>query len=416
MRDIGGDDPPNIVMINSGKTEAVAELRKIVGDLDISVITEPAYGHMYGEAEAVYFVEDIADLTAMRDLALELHRKRPIDFIISPSERSMLAGGFLRSYLGLDGQGAEVANAFSNKAQMKKLLGDAGIPVAPFRAVAGIHQLSFAADEVGFPVVVKPAFGTGSMNTYRVDSAEDLATLLGGPAAEAILAAHSLVLVEKYIPMQGEYTCDAVVIDREVRASVVSRYFDPLLGRTGMTAGAFTLDEGDRDVVDIRELHRRTVSALGLKGGVTHMELFKVAEGFLVGEIACRPGGVGVPANALAATGLDLWQAFYRDALGMDMSPVVERLHRPDGVKFWTELPASPGRITAMTTREQLLSLPDVTDVKLMATPGDTISSRMHSSSTTGLIFLELPSSRRDEVDAHLRLIEETFHLEVASS
>ncbi|MEE1750533.1 ATP-grasp domain-containing protein [Streptomyces sp. NPDC006641] len=380
--------PAYVLMVNSGKAEAVDRLRAVAPDAEIDVITESAYARMYAPDVRLHFVDDIADLTAVRRVALDLLARQPIDHVVAPSERSLPAGGYLRSFLGLGGIGFETANRFSHKAVMKSTLAAAGLPVAPYRVIGSLAQAPAAAAELGWPVVLKPALGTGSMNTFAVSSERELTALLDSPAADGLRRAACPLLVERFVEMEGEYHCDGVVSDGTVEFASVQRYFMPLLGCTDDFTGSYLLPEEDPDVAAVRELHRATVDALGLESGVTHMELFRTGNGFVIGEISCRPAGGGIVDAVKMKYGIDLWQVFMDTALGRPAGVRGPVAPLREGTIANCDLPVRPGRVVRVSTPDELAAVPDVIEARMSTRVGDVISPRLHSASTTGLVFL----------------------------
>ncbi|MFG3525902.1 ATP-grasp domain-containing protein [Streptomyces sp. NPDC047917] len=380
--------PAHILMVNSGKAEAVDRLRAVAPDAEIDVVTESAYARMYAPDVRLHFVDDIADLTAVRRVALDLMSRRPVDHVVAPSERSLPAGGYLRSFLGLGGIGFETANRFSHKAVMKSALAAAGLPVAPYRVIGALAQAPAAAAELGWPVVVKPALGTGSMNTFAVSSDRELAELLASPAADGLRRAACPLLVERFVEMEGEYHCDGVVSEGNVEFAAVQRYFMPLLGHTDDFTGSYLLPEEDPDVAVIRDLHRATVDALGLENGVTHMELFRTGDGFVIGEISCRPAGGGIVDAVRMKYGIDLWRVFMDTALGRPAGVSGPVAPLRDGIIANCDLPVRPGRVVRISTPDELAAVPDVIETRMSTRVGDVIGHRLHSASTTGLVFL----------------------------
>src|SRR6185503_13352964 len=89
--------------------------------------------------------------------------------------------------LGIDGLGAEAARNFRDKARMKTVLENAGLPCARHRlAHTRTEALEFARD-AGFPLVAKPQAGAGAKNTFRVDSAPQLEDVLTGMGSGPVL-------------------------------------------------------------------------------------------------------------------------------------------------------------------------------------------------------------------------------------
>jgi hypothetical protein len=194
--------------------------------------------------------------------------------------------------------------------------------------------------------------------------------------------------VERFVDMEGEYHCDGVVRDGRVEFAAASRYFMPLLGNIDAFTGSYLLPEDHPDAPAIVALHERVVRALGLRTGVTHLEVFKTAAGFLVSEIACRPAGGGIVDAVELQFGVDLWRAFMETALGRpgSVSTPVRRLR--DDIVVNCDLPVRPGRVVRISGPEELARVSDVVRVSMTTGPGDVIGTRLHSASTTGLVYL----------------------------
>lgn len=400
-----------IVLINTGKVEALSRLTEHVPAGSVHVITEVAYRDLYPGSTPLHFVHDVGDAAAVLQIVLELAAEHGVRAVVSPSERSMPAGGFVRSILSLPGVPFETANLLTNKVAMKQRLLAAGVPVAPFRGAVGAEQLRAAAQELGFPVIVKPAFGTGSMNTHVLESEADLDALLDAESAGVLVDPPKLLAVEAFLPVRQEITCDGVIIDGEVRFAIASQYHAPLIGGIGTMVGASTISSTDRRSGEVRALHERVVSVLGVRDAVTHMEALVTDDGILLGEIACRPGGAGVVDSARLSTGVDLWEAFMLLSLGRPVSFTADGSH--PAMLMWTSLPTEPGRVVALSTAEDFANIDGVRLVDMHASVGDTISSRMHSSSTTGIVFLDVPDTSAATVNDRIRQVRAAYRLEV---
>jgi biotin carboxylase len=402
---------PHVLMINSGKADALDALLRVAPDARVDVITEQSYVGMYPSSTRLHLVDDIGRLDQVRDVALDLHRD-PIAHVVGPSERSIQAAGYLRSFLGLSGTGYDTANRMTNKVVMKRELAAHGIPVAAHRSVATLADIIPAAEYLGWNVVVKPALGTGSMHTFALHGEPEVRDFVRSSRSQALTTVSCLLLVEKLIPMHAEYHCDAVVVDGRVTSANVSRYLEPLLGHIDDVSGSFTVPESDSRVATVRELHQRVVAAMGLRSGVTHLEVYETEDSFLVGEIACRPGGGGIVDAVAMQSGVNLWRAFMESELGMPLTPAHPHPQFADRLVVNLDLPIRPGRITQISSAEELSTLADVVRVDLHAKVGDVIGQRLHSSSATGFVFLAVDDpatvpQRAKELLAHYQLVVE---------
>ncbi|GAA0585822.1 ATP-grasp domain-containing protein [Paractinoplanes ferrugineus] len=400
----------HLLLINSGKAEALGELRAVVPEARVTVLTEPAYRPQYPAGTDLVFVGDIGDLTAVRKAVLALSATNPVDHVVSPSERSMPAGGFLRSYLGLPGTGFDVANRFTNKAVMKRALTDLGLPVAAHRVVSGLPAAVRAAAELGGPVVVKPAFGTGSMNVHGFDSPARLAEFATSAAADKLRNAGCPLLVEEKIAMSAEYHADAVIVGSEVRFCSVGRYLVPQLDPVGRLNGSAIVPADSPAAAAVRALHEQVALGLGLRDGVTHCEIYETPAGLVVGEISCRPAGGGIADAIKTQYGVDIWDAFNRLALGLPVAlPPAGRA--VGGIVAVCLLPVRPGRVLRVTPAEELEALDGVLSVSMKVGPGSVIGTRLHSASTAGILLLEAPDE--ETLGKRVDRVVEQFRLDV---
>ncbi|MER5639473.1 ATP-grasp domain-containing protein [Kitasatospora sp. NPDC002227] len=373
-----------VLLINTSGEVAARRLQERE-DIRLSVITSPNYRSFYREGTDVTFVDNVEDLTQVRLAALEVRRRNAFEHVVSPSEYSLQAAGYVRSYFGVPGVGYETANAFSNKYVMKQRLRDAGLPVARFRPLAQLGDVAGAARELGWPVVVKPAIGGGSEDIFAVRSEEELAELLVSERTASLRNSPYPMLAEEFVDIETEFHCDGAVVGGEVRFASVSKYFTPLLQAVGKLVGSYTVPLDDPSAKEIHDLHAQVVAALGLRDGVTHLEVFKVAGGLLVGEISCRPGGGGIADLVAAHHGVDPWHVLIETSLGESPDITARTVDGCSAVYF---LPRPQGTIVELSSREELLALPGVVHVELRARAGETETGAMHSATQAGFVLL----------------------------
>ncbi|MGW2560937.1 ATP-grasp domain-containing protein [Streptomyces sp. NPDC001514] len=373
----------------------------------LTVITEPGHVQQYGPEVDVRVIESVENPELLRLEVLKLLRERHIDRIYAPFERGQAQVGYVRTYFGIPGIGSEVSHAFSSKYAMKQQMREAGLPVADFRLAPGLDQVAEAGAALGWPVVIKPMVGGGAMDVCVFHSAEQVEEFIASPDAEPMHALPCPVVVEKFVELTGEYHCDGVVQESEVVFAASSRYLAPVLGH-GALFGSMTLPAGDSVRTRMEELHDQAVEALGLTDGVTHMEFLDTADGLIVGEIACRAAGGGIPHALALHSGVDVWKASLQLALGLD--PKVDRAPE-QGVTAHCYLPLRPGRIVSMTGAAELQALPFVTDVQMLHKVGDVVPKRLTSAAASALVFLQAQST--EQAEEAIARVYEAFHIEI---
>ncbi|HEX4788686.1 MAG TPA: ATP-grasp domain-containing protein [Actinospica sp.] len=348
----------HVLLLNSDKPQVLRALAKR-DDLRIRVITRPVYAALYPESAGfdTAFVDSFEDLGQIERAAYELARRGPIEHVLAPTEKSVVAAGWIRTLLGVrPGPTVEQSLYAAHKWVMKRRLRECGLPVTDFAQAGSIDVIAEAAESVGWPVIVKPVFGSGAKCTHRLDSAAHLAAATAAGELDALAARGLPIQVERLVRLRGEYHCDGIVRDGEIRRAAVARYFVPPLATDHTYVGSHFVDQHGPFARRVLELHARVVEALGLVDGVTHLEVFETAEGPLIGEVAIRPGGIGIARSWHHAFGIDMWDEFVAAALGEPYRAPAKPAEAP-GVRGWLQLVADPG------LAERIRTMPNIVEV-----------------------------------------------------
>ena len=117
------------------------------------------------------------------------------------SENEAFANACAEAGLVFIGPPASAILAMGLKAESKRLMEKAGVPLVPgyHGADQDPHMLQHEADRIGYPVLIKASAGGGGKGMRAVEKAEDFAAALASCKREAINSFGSdAVLVEKY--------------------------------------------------------------------------------------------------------------------------------------------------------------------------------------------------------------------------
>jgi biotin carboxylase len=215
----------------------------------------------------------------------------PVRRLLAVLEQLQVPLGLTRERLGIDGMDAETARNFRDKAQMKSVLREAGVPCAGYRLCESAGAAASFAADTGFPLVVKPPAGAGAKSTFRLDDAEDLRVWLeSAPPAPGRPA-----LLEEFLTGE-EGSFDSVMIDGRLVWHSISAYLPTPLEvlRNPWIQWRVLLprDIGGPEYDGIRAVAPAALRALGLRTGFTHMEWFSRPDGSVaVSEVAARPPG-----------------------------------------------------------------------------------------------------------------------------
>jgi hypothetical protein len=232
---------------------------------------------------------------------------KSIDRLEAVDERLIVPAAVARKRLGLPGQSVESARLCRDKPSMKAALRKAGLPCAESAAAASLVELESFVERVGYPVVIKPRAGLGSLKTFRVAAPAELAR-----AARALhVDRGESVAVEEFIEgHEGFY--DTLSVDGVPRLEFVSHYFPSVLEALSERALAPQIAATNRveqaSYGELREAGAKVIRALGIGTAATHMEWFFGPKGLKISEIGARPPGERIWDLYCVGNDLDLYR------------------------------------------------------------------------------------------------------------
>lgn len=258
-------------------------------------------------------VDDVLDAGQLAHAAQSLTRQLgPVHRCFSEKEQLQVPLAEVREQLGIPGMRAAAARNFRDKARMKTLLREAGLPCARHRLVTDHADAWRFADEVGYPLVVKPPAGAGAQATFQVDRPdalrEALATTAPGPGRA--------VLLEEHVT-GDEHSFDTFSSRGQAVWHSLTHYLPTPLEvlRTPWIQWRVVLprEVDGPQYQDIRQAAFRTLAVLGMETGLSHLEWFRRRDGSIViSEVAARPPGAQITTLISRAHDFDCTQAWVR--------------------------------------------------------------------------------------------------------
>ncbi len=259
---------------------------------------------------AHFAVEDTSTPQLLRGVEAIGREFGGIDVIMGMLEQIQVPLGEIRDHLGIRGMGATTANNFRDKAVMKSVLQGAGVPCARHCRAESVDTAVAFADEIGFPLIIKPPDGAGAKGTYRCENHEQLLECLShvGPGKDAP------VVVEEFV--QGkEHSFDSICLNGHMLWSSISHYSPgPLeVVREPWIQWCVMIprEPDNPQYVAVRQVAQSALSALGMQTGLSHMEWFLKDDGSVaISEVGCRPPGAQFTSLISWAHDFDLYRAW----------------------------------------------------------------------------------------------------------
>jgi biotin carboxylase len=360
-----------VLFVGAGRHQRRAILR--AKELGVRVAAVDRNPDAPGLAEAdIAKIVDFADASAV----LRATARLKLDGVLTVSaDRAVPVVAAVAEARGLPGIGVETAHLMTHKIAMRARLADAGVPQPRFAALRTISETRRAADEVGFPSVLKPADSGGQRGVFRVESLDDIhahlhEALVASPTGEAIL--------EEFV--EGT-EMNGIVLSRGGEAlplTLSDRLRPPGIGFGVGWIHVYPATTYGEQLEESERVAVHTVHALGLRTGIAFPQLIAEPGGRVsVVECAARIPGGQMADLVRFATGVDLVEVQIRMALGEDLPDelVTPRFKQPLAIRFLTAEPGPlpTGRVTRVGPLDKVLAFPGVVQAEVYLQVGETI-------------------------------------------
>lgn len=284
-----------------------------IDNVRLGVVTQDPFEKLAEPARALvaqhWRVDDVLDLEQLTWGVKSIgERFGGVDRLFAAYEQLQVPIAQVREQFGIVGMSSEAARNFRDKARMKDLFQEHGLPCARHGRV---HAEKDAWDFVaanGYPVVYKPLEGAGARSTYRIDNATQL--------TEALKISPPPGLLEEHI-VGDEHSFEGVCVDGKLVWHSLTHYRPTPLEvlRNGWIQWCITLpreiDEPRYD--DIRDAAARALDVLGMRNGLCHLEWFRRRDGSIaISEVAARPPGAQIMSLVSYAHDFDFDAAWAR--------------------------------------------------------------------------------------------------------
>src|SRR5260221_4675692 len=337
--------PPEMIQYTRGLAEVGAEVYG-VGDSHRDALPREVKPHLHDYLQVPRILDE-DDVIERVSLWL---KGKSIDRVLANWEVLVMLAARLRQRWGLPGMSPDVVRGFRDKEIMKERVRAAGLRVPRSRRVRTEREVREAAEEIGFPLILKPIAGGGRANTYQVRTAAELEATI--PKMRGVQEASC----EEYVEGE-EFTFDTVCIGGKPAYENICQYLPkPLEARSLEWVSPVIITV--RDMYQPRlapgvQLARKVLGALGMGDGFTHMEWFLTPKGEAIfGEIGCRPGGAHLVDQMNYTSDIDLFREWARVSCWRKFEARVERKYNV-GIVF--KRAQGQGRITRIEGLGDLL-------------------------------------------------------------
>ncbi len=259
-----------------------------------------------------YYIDSLEDYDQIyRAAAFFIHKYGRIDWLESLNEYWLPVDARLRKDFNIAiGTRDDKINDFIKKSSMKRIFIEAGIPTARQHIVSDLASGKAFAEQVGYPVIVKPDIGVGANGARKLNSEEELIAFYNDlPQVPYVM--------EEFL--SGDIcTYDAVIDSR----------CEPLFESMCSYPSVLDTVQNDEDIhfytaaevpEKLRELGRKTVKAFGADRRFVHFEFINItkdyagigkAGDYALMEVNMRPAGGHDPDMMNYAQSVDVFRIY----------------------------------------------------------------------------------------------------------
>ncbi|MGH9023961.1 MAG: ATP-grasp domain-containing protein [Acidimicrobiia bacterium] len=409
---------PRVLLLLPTTTYRAADFLAAAGELRAEVVVATDARQTLAEVMGERALEvDFSDLEGACGAIVELAERLTLDAIVGVDDRGVMVAALAAGQLGLRHNPPESVLATRDKALLRRLLADGGVPQPAFALAGPDDDVGGVATEIGFPCVVKPTRLSGSRGVIRADGPEEARA--AGRRARSIAAdvlpdelrvdrATPLdeLLVEQYMP-GAEVSLEGLLRSGELSVLAVFDKPDPLEGPYFEETIYVTPSRLPSAVLDrVAAVAAAAAAAIGLVEGPVHAEARVSGDQVTLLEVAARSIG-GLCSRALRfRSGMSLEQVILRHALSLSLPPLAAQ-RRASGVMM---LPIPrPGRLVEVRGRAEALAVEGVTGLELTIAPGRQVRPLPEGDRYLGFLFAQ--GEEPAAVEASLR--RGHAHLEV---
>jgi S-sulfo-L-cysteine synthase (3-phospho-L-serine-dependent) len=288
--------------------------------------------------------------------------------VTSSSEYFIATSAEAARELGLPHPEPDAVRACRDKRAQRITLSRAGVAGPEYAAAHTPDEAAAAAARIGYPVVVKPTSGTGSIAVRLCRTGDQVRAAVGHAFAspDPALPPQDTVLIEEFLT-GAEYSAE--LIDFSV-VGITRKLLggEPFFVEVGHDFPA-PLPAADRAALG--EVAVAAVRALGLGWGGAHVELrYSAAGQACVVEVNPRLAGGMIPRAVQEATGIDMICHVVAAAAGRP-EPLRPRAKRAASIRFLVA--GEEGTLTGVLGVAEATRLPGVVEVGITAQPGQRV-------------------------------------------
>lgn len=309
----------------------------------------------------------------------------------------------------------DVASKIKNKYKFRAFCKENGLPTANHAILNNPNDIPTIANQLTFPLVVKPIYGACSAFVIKVDSENELQSAY--KVIQKYIRSFWLtpewkntdLYVEEYIDGQ-EVDMDIILQDGKIKFWSMSDNFqthEPFFVETGQAIPSRLPTDKQTALISMAE---QVLTKLGVGNGVIHFEAKYSSQGPVPIEINLRMGGDEVYMFVKQAWGADMVEYAARIAVGdkVNITKPKQPLKYLQGQYF---LPTSDGTLNTLEINEEIYGKSYLKQLNFFKKVGDTVLTPPQDFDYLGWVTVTGHSSEEAEANLQEALENVTYSI-----
>ena len=327
----------------------------------------------------------ISEVISTTDIpgAIEAAKKYHIDGVMTlATDMPMRTVAAVAEACRLVGISSDTAIRATDKAVMRKVLKQAGLPVPDFHVIASESEFLNTIKNISYRYIVKPADSSGSRGVTLVkDDKDSLATYRYAKS----FSRNGIVVLEEQM-IGPEVSVETLAVDGEVHVIQITDKITtgaPHFVEMGHTQPS-CLDEQTQ--AKIREVTIKANQAIGIQNGPSHTEIIVTREGPKIVELGARLGGDCITTHLVPlSTGVNMVEACIKIALG-EKPDINSTMHCGAAIRYFHQ---HPGIIKEITGIEEAKQEVGIKQISIVHGIGEKITEITDSGSRMGFVIAQ---------------------------
>ena len=318
---------------------------------------------------------------------VEAAKRHRVDGVMTlATDMPMRSVAAVAKALNLPGISEDCAIKATDKAEMRKALDAAGVPIPKFFRAASEEAFWAATAQLTPPFMIKPADSSGSRGIFKIDPGKnDKASLASAYAYSKSASRSGVVVVEEFMegPEVSVETLTADGVCRVIQITDKCTTGAPHFVETGHSQPSMLPDAVKEQ---IKRVAIAANAAIGITSGPSHTEIIVTKDGPKIVELGARLGGDCITTHLVPlSTGVNLVRCCIQIALGEapDLQPTIQK---GSAIRYF---PQSAGKVLAINGLKEAEKLPGIKQISVVHGVGETVTEITDSASRMGFVIAQ---------------------------